>query len=385
MRRVSLLLLALLLWAAKPAQAQIDCQNSDPSTIVEFIGNGGGKNKNPPMNRFKVEFCGSNYNPTVQETTFKYRVTEITGQGLSHWSLQMCPLARSRYVNGSIIGSYKEFEIGNDPSTGINNVFKWDLHDNFTSSEFSFRLKGYFDTEPIVVNAKAGRNNSGSAFTILGPSCVVNACAVQEPIVYEGGYVLNDAKTRAFIKVDVPEGATSFEFYNKSNLIVGDPESSPESNTVLPGMTRAGTLFTFAPEHAPRAAYFPITRDNPNTPGIQFFLRITDACGQTLDVDPVFAVTGVEGATARRGADLSARPNPSAGEATIHFSLAEAGPAHLAVYDVLGREVAVLVNGTVEAGERSVRFDGAALPAGIYVYRLTAGGHTSTRSLLIAR
>lgn len=51
----------------------------------------------------------------------------------------------------------------------------------------------------------------------------------------------------------------------------------------------------------------------------------------------------------RRSTRFSAspRPNPVVAHATIAFSLAEAGPAHLSVVDLVGREVAVLAEGTV--------------------------------------
>ena len=51
----------------------------------------------------------------------------------------------------------------------------------------------------------------------------------------------------------------------------------------------------------------------------------------------------------------------------------------LTVYDILGREVAVLVNEEKPPGEYEVEFNDAGLPSGVYIYRLTAG--TSTGSV----
>ena len=81
----------------------------------------------------------------------------------------------------------------------------------------------------------------------------------------------------------------------------------------------------------------------------------------------------------------AAAPNPTAGPARITFALPEAGPVRLAVYDVLGREVARLVDGELGAGRHVAALDGAALPGGTYLYRLDAGGRTLVRQLTVVR
>jgi hypothetical protein len=82
---------------------------------------------------------------------------------------------------------------------------------------------------------------------------------------------------------------------------------------------------------------------------------------------------------------LPAYPNPSAGRVTLPFALPEAQPVRLAVYDVLGREVAVLVDGEVEAGRHEAVLGAAALPSGVYVVQMTAGERTLTQRLTLVR
>jgi len=65
--------------------------------------------------------------------------------------------------------------------------------------------------------------------------------------------------------------------------------------------------------------------------------------------------------------------------------LSEDGPVRLVVYDVLGREVAVLVDEVQPAGAYDVAFDGTDLPSGTYVYRLTAGGQRHAHTMLLAK
>ncbi|UCH78079.1 MAG: T9SS type A sorting domain-containing protein [Candidatus Coatesbacteria bacterium] len=83
-------------------------------------------------------------------------------------------------------------------------------------------------------------------------------------------------------------------------------------------------------------------------------------------------------------------PNPARTEAVITFTLPEAGPARLTVYDVSGRRVATLAEGALEAGEREVVWNltddrGASVPPGVYFYRLETPTETAARRLVVAR
>ncbi|GIV60017.1 MAG: hypothetical protein KatS3mg043_1106 [Rhodothermaceae bacterium] len=78
-------------------------------------------------------------------------------------------------------------------------------------------------------------------------------------------------------------------------------------------------------------------------------------------------------------------PNPFNPSTQIVFTLAEARPVRLAVYDVLGRQVALLVDGLQPAGRRTVTFAAGGLPGGLYVYRLEAGREVQTRTMMLVR
>ncbi len=79
------------------------------------------------------------------------------------------------------------------------------------------------------------------------------------------------------------------------------------------------------------------------------------------------------------------RPNPFASSTTLSFSLPEAGAVRLAVHDVLGREVAVVVHGEVDAGVHTETFSAASLPSGIYLVRLVSPQGTLTRTMQVVR
>jgi hypothetical protein len=86
-------------------------------------------------------------------------------------------------------------------------------------------------------------------------------------------------------------------------------------------------------------------------------------------------------------------PNPFNPETQISYALPEAGYVMLKVYDVLGREVAVLVDEFKEAGYYEVEFNGSSLSSGVYFYKLvvssieplSAGNYSSVKKLLIAK
>ncbi len=78
-------------------------------------------------------------------------------------------------------------------------------------------------------------------------------------------------------------------------------------------------------------------------------------------------------------------PNPFNPSTTIKYSLDQPGLVHLGVFDLLGREVSVLVRGAKSAGEHNVSFDASGLPSGVYIYRLEAGGFVVNKSMMLIK
>lgn len=78
-------------------------------------------------------------------------------------------------------------------------------------------------------------------------------------------------------------------------------------------------------------------------------------------------------------------PNPFNPTTTISFTLSEAANVELSIYNLMGREVALVANGSYDAGTHRVAFDGRALPTGIYFSRLTAGPVTELKRMLLAK
>ncbi|MBU1937627.1 T9SS type A sorting domain-containing protein [bacterium] len=78
-------------------------------------------------------------------------------------------------------------------------------------------------------------------------------------------------------------------------------------------------------------------------------------------------------------------PNPFNPVTDIHYSIAHTDQVTLRVFNVLGQEVAVLVDGLQTAGLHNVSFDGANLPSGVYIYRLETPNFSSARKMLLLK
>ncbi|HEX3074095.1 MAG TPA: T9SS type A sorting domain-containing protein [Ignavibacteriales bacterium] len=78
-------------------------------------------------------------------------------------------------------------------------------------------------------------------------------------------------------------------------------------------------------------------------------------------------------------------PNPFNPETKISFSLPQSGKATLKIYDMLGREVAELINGEMEKGSHSVNFNGRNLSSGVYIYRLQSGAFAESKKMALIK
>jgi predicted acyl esterase len=78
-------------------------------------------------------------------------------------------------------------------------------------------------------------------------------------------------------------------------------------------------------------------------------------------------------------------PNPFNPLTTINYSIREAGNVEIKVYDLLGREVAVLVNDFKQAGNYEVTLNAQNLSSGIYFYRMTSGNFTDVKRMVLVK
>ncbi len=79
-------------------------------------------------------------------------------------------------------------------------------------------------------------------------------------------------------------------------------------------------------------------------------------------------------------------PNPFNPSTTISFTLRNAVNVTLRIYNVIGQEVATLINGnTMNMGTHTISFNASSLSSGMYLYRLEAGSFTSTKTMMLIK
>ena len=100
-----------------------------------------------------------------------------------------------------------------------------------------------------------------------------------------------------------------------------------------------------------------------------------------------FAVTGVNdnSSIVNRFKLEQNYPNPFNPNTTIKYSIPERSDVTLKVYDMLGEEVASLVNESKDKGSYEINFDASKLSSGMYVYRLNAGDLTISKKMMLIK
>jgi Secretion system C-terminal sorting domain len=78
-------------------------------------------------------------------------------------------------------------------------------------------------------------------------------------------------------------------------------------------------------------------------------------------------------------------PNPFNPTTTIQFSLPRSQNVTLKVFNLLGQEVATLVNGNMAAGNHSISFDASNLASGLYIYKINAGSFSSAKKMMLLK
>lgn len=214
---------------------------------------------------------------------------------------------------------------------------------------------------------------------------------------------------------DVPYGDYSQpqKFYVKpgsnapSSPIVGGPDNisvtttSPTISWAVPADPPIGATYDLEiadnPDFTNSVSMENLVNQNHDVQGLTvnrgYFwrVRMKDGQGNYSNYSPtaqfmVVSPTGVENETIPSEFNLDQNyPNPFNPSTTIRFNLPEDVNVKLVVFNSLGEQVSQLINGQMEAGTYSIKFDANTLPTGIYFYRIEAGSFTAIRKMILLK
>jgi carboxypeptidase T len=126
---------------------------------------------------------------------------------------------------------------------------------------------------------------------------------------------------------------------------------------------------------------YSFTDKNPADGKLYYRLKQIDFDGSSKIYDAV----EVDFETVREYSLGQNYPNPFNPSTEINYNLAKSGNITLKVYNILGSEVATLVDGFMEAGKHSIKFDAKDFTSGVYFYTIKADNFTSTKKMILMK
>ncbi len=133
-------------------------------------------------------------------------------------------------------------------------------------------------------------------------------------------------------------------------------------------------------------AYDPLSLDAPAAQYYWYGFSSTAPQVQALAwFDALTSVREIKGAAVKSFELTQNYPNPFNPSTVIRFSIPQRSDISLKVFDVLGREVATLINEVKDAGSYEANFDASQLATGIYVYQLKAGSFVSSKKMMLIK
>lgn len=178
---------------------------------------------------------------------------------------------------------------------------------------------------------------------------------------------------------------------NEINLTVANvSEINPASNVTV-ALRRKSAALSFSKEEetiemieakaeAEASFTFDINRNAPISKKDTIDFMITSSDGIMMMKTFIFSYTGPKEFKLEQNF-----PNPFNPTTKIQYQLPQDARVTLKVYDILGSEVATLVNEEQESGYKEVQFNGNNIASGMYVYRLQAGDFISTKKMLMIK
>jgi hypothetical protein len=192
-------------------------------------------------------------------------------------------------------------------------------------------------------------------------------------------WLLNNAKS--FVHT-----VDSSNIYLSSNSLLDNPQTNNNPDAIV--------LVTALLENSPyfdhvQGAYYDIASQKwaiynedlaSYNVGIKYNIYVSNSLGIPTSVEEENNPTTVNNFELQQN-----YPNPFNPSTQIRFTLAEQSQVTLKVYNILGKEIATLVNDVISSGVHEVSFDGSGLASGVYFYTIQTGKFTKTHKMILMK
>ena len=226
---------------------------------------------------------------------------------------------------------------------------------------YAFTLtNGSGSSLPLRLRVVATRGGNEVLNRVLGSGTLPDGASVSQSVPLQ-------------VPANAPAGPylVTYRFENTSTGAVVVSQAFTVTKAAAPGVSGDGPLFVATPP----VGLFPAD-----------VLGAGPAASAVVEADVDEARVRGAAQAASEAALSVVGPNPFAGSTALALAVPSAQHVRVAVYDALGREVAVLHDGAVAAGEaRRLTLDGSALAAGVYVVRSVGETFTEARTVTVTR
>ncbi len=316
--------------------------------------------------KYEIDFY--NYIPTGK--TGYFNTLALFDAGNSQWGLEV-------YFNAGGAGALNAG--GNNAATFTYSFDTWVL--NQVVVDLNNDMAEYWYNGTMIYQWQWTLGASGTAISLqLGGNDFFGAAATDE--MYVDDYQLLDL-------VNVPVELTSFSANtNNAGQVVLNWETATETNNRIFEIERKTATGEYATvgfingqgtTTQPHSYSFVDKNVNPGT--YTYRLRQVDFNGQSEYSNEVeVSVSGPLTFNLQQN-----YPNPFNPTTTIYYTVPEAGQVNLVVYNLIGEQVAVLVNGVVTSGQHEVTFNAKSLPSGAYFYKLQSGNSVTIKKMLLLK
>jgi fibronectin type 3 domain-containing protein len=374
-----------------------------PQNLIAVVGNNQvtlkwNKNTEPDFLRYRI-YRSTSPNPTIKvdsttggiadtakvitgltnSTTYYFRITAVDSAGSeSEFSNEVSTTGNQKPVFTAILPITKtaldtvKFVVNaTDPNAGdvlMYSAAGLPTGAKFDSTRTFFWIPTVAQYGTYKVNFLVSDGQLKDSMAVSIAVTMLNLC-LKNPI---SDMTLTDAQRAVKVKLTSPP-----VFANNTGVLTYTTAS-------------ANTFYVTASIIAPDTLKVQGLRPTPPDVGIRIRVTANDTNQSTISTT-FFVVdqgtTGViDNTTIPKEFSLSQNyPNPFNPSTNIDFNIPARSFVLLRVFDIMGRDVATLINQEMSAGTYQVTFDASQLPGGVYFYRLQAGTFTGTKKLLLLK